>query len=122
MSDWLGNFKTVQLYRGVGPVRFWGMMISLIVFFGAWAGIGVWLESRVGWPEAYGFQCGGRGCIFADIWHSPLLLGGNLDELELFVWIWFLPTLFIGAIGWAVAYARMKERRRNTIIPLDPNE
>ncbi len=122
MSDWLGNFRTVQLYRGIGPLRFWTLLIGMLAFFGAWAGIGIWLEERVGWPDAYGFHCGGRGCLFVDLWHSPSLLGGNLDELELFAWIWFLPALLIGSLASALIYARVKKRRRNPILPMNPTE
>jgi hypothetical protein len=119
MSDWLGNFRTVQLYRGIGPARFWGLMIGVLAFIGGWTALDMWLSDKTGWPDAYGFHCRGRGCTLDNLWHSPALLHRHDPyELGLFASIWFLPAVVAGA----ALYALVKKSRRNPIFQSDLSE
>ena len=118
MKDRLGHFQFVQLYRGVGPKRFWFLIIGLTVAISCFAAVGIWLESQVGWPERYGFHCH-RKCLIEDLWHSPALLrDGGGYELGLFAFFWSMPAFVVGCLSFAL----LRRRRRNPILPLDSQE
>lgn len=113
MASWSGIPELRESYRTLGPLRFWTIMGVLM----AWLGGGVWLQVAVGWPEAYGFHCRGKGCLFTDIWHSPVLLHhGGLLEWLLFAHFMTLPGIFLVAL---VIVVRRKFRQRRPRIVND---
>ena len=109
-----------ESYRQLGLVRFCLFFGGLLAFLLGWAAAHFWLADKIGWPEAYGFQCRGRGCMWVEIWHSPALLkGGDAYELGMFALIWWLPALVVGCL----IYALLKRlRRRNPILPMNTSE
>jgi hypothetical protein len=108
-------------YELMGPARFsvfFGGLTATIVAFGS---LGWWLSEVIGWPEAYGFRCGGRGCYFLYLIESPKLLrSGGAYEISLFVWFWFIPAGTSASIAW-VLFKRFLTRRRDRIRPMDYN-
>ncbi len=111
MASWSGIPELKEYYRTLGPLRFW----SIMGVIAAWIGIGIWLQEAVGWPEAYGFRCHGKGCLFTDIFHSPALLHhGGLLEWLLFAHFMTLPMIFLVALG--VALRRKFQNRRPRIV------
>lgn len=115
--SWFSEMR--ELWRTVGPARFFLILgcVSLpIVAFGT---TGWWLEDQIGWPEAYGFQCRGRGCLLENLWHSHKLLNvGSYYEVLLFAWIWFIPAATVILILVILARRRIK-RRAARIRPLE---
>lgn len=98
------------------PIRFSAFLAGTVVFVLSLAAADMWLSSKIGWPEAYGFTCHGRGCRIDYLIHSPALLrGGSIYELSLFALLWFMPAILVGC----AAYAIFKRRRRNPIQPMD---
>lgn len=107
MASWSGIPELKEYYQALGPLRFWSVIGALV----AWIGSGIWLQEAIGWPEAYGFQCRGRGCLFADIWHSPALLHhGGLLQWLLFAHFMTLPAIILITLG-IVVRRRLKQRR-----------
>jgi hypothetical protein len=75
------------------------LVFGTIVFILVWGTGDWWLSTKIGWPEAYRFQCYGRGCWFQDLAHSPELLGGgNPYALGLFALFWTIPACFVAAL------------------------
>lgn len=106
-------------YRELGPLRFSLLMGATLAVILTAAGIYAWLSEKIGWPDAYGFRCTGRGCLLSNLTHSPRLLEqAGAYELGLFAFIWFLPTFIFGCL----VYAYLKRRRRNRILPLDRDD
>lgn len=102
----------------LGSVKFWLLVVGTVVFILLLAAGDMWLSDKIGWPEAYGFDCHGRGCFFEDLAHSPRLLrGGSAYELGLFALLWLLPAFLAGVLVYAL-FKRFS-RRRNDIRPKD---
>jgi hypothetical protein len=87
-----------ESYRKLGAFNFWATMICL---FG-WTSIGISLQRINNYPDAYGFQCSGRGCLYREIWNSPVLLRDpDAFEIGLFAWLWSMPATVVGALIYA---------------------
>lgn len=111
MASWSGIPELREYYRLLGPLRFWSIMAALL----AWIGGGVWLQEAVGWPEAYGFTCHGRGCLFKDIWNSPeLIRHGGLLEWLLFLHFMLVPATLLGSLFYAL-WRRFKPKPRGLV-------
>ncbi|MCJ8156107.1 hypothetical protein [Sphingomonas sp. LaA6.9] len=109
-TEFLGYRKTL------GAMRLWALGVGTVLFILLLAAADIWLSNKIGWPEAYGFDCRGRGCYFQDLAHSPKLLhGGSVYELGLFCLLWLLPACVV--VG--VIFALFRRRRRNAIEPMD---
>ncbi len=111
------NFQ--QLARSehqLGPVKFWGLMAFTVGFIGLFA----WLATRLDYPNAYDHRCSGRGCLFQDIYYSPLLLRTHRwDELALFICLALLPASLVAAGIYALV---RKLRGTKFSIYSDPQE
>ncbi len=110
-------FTQLRGYRAaLGAVRFWAVLIGTVLFILLLAGADIWLSNKIGWPEAYGFHCHGRGCWIENWMHSPKLLrGGSAYELALFAFLWWMPAVVAGC----AVYGLLKRRRRNRIHPMN---
>jgi hypothetical protein len=108
-----------EYYRIMGPARFTVFFGGLTALITSFAAAGVWLMNQIGWPEAYGFSCRGRGCWVDHMWNSPKLLkqGRALEQL-LFAHFWLIPCLTASIVG-VVLLNRWLKRRRTRIRPLD---
>lgn len=116
----LAKFSEIRdLYRAMGPVRFTILIGGLTALSIGAVAIHGWLCKKTGWPEAYGFHCRGRGCLWVEMAHSHLLWRtATLYEILLFAWLWLLPGGAILTIT-IILMARWLKRRRNRIRPLD---
>lgn len=116
-ANGVGYFSELKGYHAaLGPVRFWCLLLGTVSFSLLLAGADIWLSDKIGWPEAYGFQCHGRGCWLQNWIHSPKLLrGGSPYELGLFALLWWMPAV----VGGCLVYALVKRRRRNRAHPMD---
>ena len=111
MASWSGIPELREYYRTLGPLRFWAIMGLL---FG-WIGVGVWLQQAVNWPEAYGFHCRGKGCLFVSVWHSPALVEhGGLLQWMLFIHLWTIPAVLVACL--IIALRRKLKQRRPRIV------
>ncbi len=116
--NWFSQIR--GLWHTMGAARFllfFGLLTSAIIAYGLFVG---WAGDRIGWPEAYGFQCHGRkGCIFVQLAHSyKLLQTPTADELLLFAVLWaiigpaILAALFIVVRRkWAAYQGRIRPFR-----------
>lgn len=103
--------------KTLGSVRFWLLIFGTVLFILLLAAGYVWLSSKIGWPEAYGFDCHGRGCFFQDLAHSSKLIrGGSIYELGLFALLWLLPACVVAVLAYAL-FKRLS--RRNHVRPMD---
>ena len=103
-------------HKALGPVRFWAMLIGTVLVVLLLAGADVWLSDKIGWPEAYGFQCRGRDCWIQNWMHSPKLLrGGSAYELSLFALLWWMPTVVVGC----AIYGLRRRLGRHRTRPMD---
>lgn len=110
MASWSGIPELRESYKALGPLRFWLIMGALA----AWIGCKVWLETVLGWPDAYGFRCRGK-CLFQDIWHSPALLeNGRPLEWLLFAHFMTFPTILLLCIG--IFLRRRLRQNRSPIV------
>lgn len=75
---WLNEQR--RLYHALGPARYWTIMVGTVVFCIGFGTLVWWLSDKIGWPDAYGFQCRGKGCLFVELWHSPSLLQGRVPS------------------------------------------
>lgn len=104
--------------KALGSVRFWLLVVGTVGVILLLAAGDIWLSDKIGWPEAYGFDCHGRGCFFENLAHSPRLLrGGNIYELGLFALFWLLPAFLVAVLIYALF--KRSSRRRNRFQPLD---
>lgn len=104
-------------YTSLGPLRFSLIIAGTILLILLIAAGDIWLSDKIGWPEAYGFSCHGRGCYIQDLTHSlKLLRGGSAYELGLFALIWWLPALIVCILIYALFRWRS---RRNSTQPLE---
>ncbi len=114
----LANLRTS--YQALGPLRFWLLLGGTIL---ACVGFGIahwWLAERIGWPDAYGFHCRGRGCLWREWFHSPLLLKSpNPYGLLLFALLWSVPAI-VASTAVFVWLKRWLHRHRTRIRSLDP--
>ncbi|WP_411341853.1 hypothetical protein V6U71_08635 [Sphingopyxis sp. J-6] len=95
-------------YEAYGAARIWSIMVGTIIFILLLVAGQIGFANKIGWPEAYGFDCHGRGCLLQDLYHSPSLLsGGSFYELALFAFLWAVPVIIVAAI----AYALFKKHR-----------
>lgn len=96
---------------GSATRRFWARLALALLSVAAWTAIGLWLKAEADWPGGYGFRCRGRGCWFAEMWHSPALLGSpGPEQIGLFVWIWSIPAFVVGAL----IHRRVRKRHART--------
>lgn len=96
----------------VGAGTTWVVIVGTVLFILLIAAGDIWLSSKIGWPEAYGFDCHGRGCFFQDLIHSPKLLqGGSAYELGLFILLWSLPACVFGVLAYVLV--KRLSRRNN---------
>lgn len=101
----------------LGSLRFWLLVAGTVLFILLLAAGNIWLSDKIGWPEAYGFDCRGRGCFFQDLTHSPKLLRvGSGYELGLFALLWSLPAFIAGVLIYAL-FKRLS--RRKHVQPMD---
>jgi hypothetical protein len=112
----LDNFYRLKdLYQQMGAVRFLLFFGGLTLIIAAYAAVMAWLSGKNGWPTDYGFSCRGRGCLWVQLYHSPMLLRtGRLYELLLFAWLWLIP----GATSIAISVILSKRwllKRKNSI-------
>ncbi|MCA1653238.1 MAG: hypothetical protein ABR588_03975 [Sphingomicrobium sp.] len=90
--------------RKLGPVKFTALMAGTLAFIGVF----VWLPVRLDYPDSYGHPCHGRGCLFHDIYCSPVLLHAHRwDEISLFVLLWILPATLV-AVGFIVLARKLR--------------
>lgn len=83
-----------ESYRKLGAVRFWLIMAGTL----AWIGAGAALSISLRYPQAFGSNCH-RKCMIESYWYSPELLHhGGPASYALFVWLWSMPALVIGAL------------------------
>jgi hypothetical protein len=92
-----------EMYRRHRALQF----VTKIIGIFAWLAIYIWLSSKADWPDGYGFQCHGRGCLFQDLGHSPALLkhGGLVPDLT-FIWLWAPALIYAAYILWAMLRPR----------------
>ena len=106
-------------YELMGPVRFSIFFGGLTVAMVAFGAIGWWLSQIIGWPEAYGFECRGRGCLWVHLSESPKLLRNRgAYEIALFIWFWFIPAGTSATVA-CVLFRRFLKRRRDGIRPME---
>ena len=115
----LGWFSQMRdLWQTMGGLRFilfFGGLTVVIVGFGT---TGWWLADKIEWPDAYGFHCRGKGCLWIELGHSYKLLDtATFYELLLFAWLWFIPASTVLTISFILT-RRWMRRRRNRIRPL----
>lgn len=111
------RMKLAGTRKSLGTFRFWVLVSGTVLFIMLFAMGGIWLSEKIGWPEAYGFACHGRGCFFQDLANSPMLLrGGSAYELGLFALLWLFPAFLIGLLIYAL-FKRLK--RDDHIRPMD---
>ena len=97
--------------KSFGLLRSSLLMLGTILFIIVWGTGDWWLSSKIGWPQAYGFQCYVRGCYFEYLAHSPkLLVGGRAYELGLFALLWSIPACAVVALIYF--FTRYRRRRR----------
>ncbi len=114
---WLDDQR--GLYHTLGPARYWTIMVGTVVFCIGFGTLVWWLSEKIGWPDAYGFQCRGKGCLFLELWHSPSLLQNpNGYALALFAALWFIPAT-TGIAVTIILARRALIRRRNRIRPME---
>ena len=96
-ADLRRRWLDIKAYEAAfGWRRLWALLVGTVAFILLFAGIDMWLSNKIGWPEAYGFECSGRGCLVSDLIHSPeLLRGGNGYELGLFALLWLFPAIIV---------------------------
>lgn len=95
----------------IGRTRYWLTAVGTVLFLVLPATGGWWLSSKIGWPEAYGFQYHGRSSVFQGLSHSPQLLrGGSAYEVELFVLLWFFPVCAVCVLVGFVTLGRRGPR------------
>jgi hypothetical protein len=121
---WRGVCHLSRQRRGNGKPfglgRSYVIVIGTIVFILVWATGDSWLSSKIGWPQAYGFQCYGRGCWMKDLAHSPALLaGGSAYELALFALLWTIPACGMATLIYV--FTRFMHRRRKDLISSTQN-
>ena len=112
-------YKMRDLYRTMGPLRFaifagglLGVVLGMALLHG-------WLARHIGWPEAFGFRCHGRGCWIDDLYYSPQLLkAGNGYALALFALIWSIPGI-AGVWAATILIARRWKKHSDRIRPMD---
>jgi len=105
MFEWVKQQKA--FYHTLGPSKFVAISLATLVYIAVSALLSLWLSEETGWPEAYGFECHGRGCWLTYLWHSfELLKVGTGFEIALFALLWHLPVT-VGTFI-AVVYARRK--------------
>jgi hypothetical protein len=91
-----------DLYRRMGPAKFFGMWAVLI----AWVALGIylvrWSNVRTICPDS------GRGILqfVKTLACSPALLRGGAMEYGVFVWLWSIPAALVALLLWARAYAK----------------
>ena len=103
-------------YAALGPLRFWTIMGATLAFILAFVALETWLSAKLGWPEAFGFECPRRGSLLTKMGHSERLLEvGGAYAWGLFALYWAMPTIAAGY----VAVVRFKRRRRNPILPME---
>lgn len=105
------------MHAAIGAARFWAIAVGTIVLIFAFVGIETWLSGKIGWPEAYGFQCH-RRCLYTKLGHSLQLLGGDGYAWSLFALYWSAPALVLGSL--CIGFWR--RRRRNPILPMEKND
>ena len=104
-----------QTMGGLRFILFFGGLTVVIVGFGT---TGWWLADKIEWPDAYGFHCRGKGCLWIELGHSYKLLDtATFYELLLFAWLWFIPASTVLTISFILT-RRWMRRRRNRIRPL----
>ncbi|MEG3145040.1 hypothetical protein U1839_10305 [Sphingomonas sp. RT2P30] len=83
--------------RTIGGSASWLLLTAIVL----WLGGGAILREKVGWPEHYGFQCHGRGCMIDEMGHSLALVrqGGFLPDL-LFIDIWSIFAIPLALFAW----------------------
>ncbi|WP_461158996.1 hypothetical protein [Sphingobium sp. TomMM35A] len=115
----MGWFSQMRdLWQTMGALRFilfFGGLTIIIVGFGT---VGWWLAAKIEWPDAYGFHCRGKGCLWIELGHSyKLLYTAKFYELLLFAWLWFIPASTVSTISFILT-RRWIRRRRDRIRPL----
>jgi hypothetical protein len=110
------KFRAASEQRKRDPVLFWASIVGML----AWLAIGLRLESITDFPDAYGFHCSGRGCLYREIWNSGVLLKDpDFYEICLFIWLWSLPAVVAGSL----VYRGIKKLRTTKFsIYADPQE
>lgn len=102
MRSWTGIPELKQSYRTLGPKKFIPMMLGTF----AWIGIGAWLTIAMDYPRSVGSTCR-RKCLIEEYWYSGALLErGDPMSLCLFVYLWSMPALVIGAFAYAFVTKR----------------
>lgn len=111
--------QQIGLFYALGPVRYWMIMVGTVVFAIGFGTLVWWLSEKIGWPDAYGFHCRGKGCLLTQLWHSPALLQNpNGYTLALFAVLWFIPAT-TGIAVTIILVRRALVRRRNRIRPME---
>lgn len=101
----LGNGRPFGVRRSVF------LMLGTVVFIIALGVCQSWFSTQIGWPEAYGFQCYGRGCFFENLAHSSLLLrGGSASELGFFIVLWTIPACTAAVLIYLLVLFRRHRR------------
>lgn len=102
MRSWTGIPELKEGYRQLGPARFWALMVAIL----AWIGVGAWLTVTANWPGTCDHE--GRRTIgfLKQLGCSPDLLTGGPREWALFLWLWSMPALVIGAFAYAFVTKR----------------
>lgn len=102
MSSWTGIPELREGYRQLGALRFWLIIVGVLLYIAAFA----WLGVNAAWPP----DCHPRARqTFMLFWCSPTLLHGGWVELTLFAVIWALP---VGAAVYVILHRR---RRRGSL-------
>jgi hypothetical protein len=114
----MGLFSDLKDYRALlREPGFWVLLVATVLIVSILAVLYVWLSDTIGWPEAYGFRCRGRGCWIEHLMHSQKLLGGgSRNELAFFALLWWMPALLACTAVYTLVKRRL--RNRNPIQPM----
>jgi len=117
MGSWTGIPELKQSYRQLGAAKFLSLMAGVL----AWIALLTWLSVKVDWPDAYGFHCSGRGCLFDDLWHSPALLQhGGIYADALFVCMWAMIVIPAAFVIWSKL--RKRWRADDLSVPISSSD
>ena len=101
LADWFGITDLRDHYRAMGnPPLFWTLIVGTIAFIGIFA----WLMEAATWPGSCDHEGRRLAGIVKSLGCSADLLSGGPREIGLFVALWTLPAVLMGACFWRLVY------------------
>ncbi len=73
-------------FGAIGTKRTWTVVILSVPVALAYVAAYGWLETRIGWPEAFNVQCTQRRCLLTYMLNSYKLLGSK----DIFAYLFFV--------------------------------